>query len=270
MEQFFEKVKGRVRRAASPALTREQKERRRLAVLPRYTETITDLPGFPCLIPDGPSFLASWEEIFDREIYNFHAGDEPVRILDCGANVGVSCLYFYKRFPHAKITAFEPDPKIFKYLKKNLADAGCRNIELVPKAVWSSTTTLRFQSEGADAGRIDAGNGDNLIEIPAIRLGDFLNEPVDLLKMDIEGAETEVLKDIATRLHGVRNAFVEYHSFAGQPQTLGALVQILVDAGFRVHVHHVHVAPRPFLEIKSHLGMDMQLNIFARRDRPAI
>jgi FkbM family methyltransferase len=266
MENIFTRLKRALHRASAPGVTPAAGERLRLATLPRYVETLTELPGHPWHIPDGPSFLASWEEIFDREIYNFNAGDGPVRILDCGANVGVSCLYFSKRFPQAKITAFEPDPKIFGFLQSNLASAGCRNVELIAKAVWSANTTLRFQSEGADAGRVEAGAGSNMIEVPAIRLRDFLAGPVDLLKLDIEGAETEVMQDIAPCLQTVRHIFVEYHSFAGRPQTLGSLIQILTDAGFRVYVHPMHVAPRPFLEIKSHLGMDMQLNIFARRE----
>lgn len=264
------KLKQAVHRVTARQRTPEQAERYRLAALPRYVETTTNLPGFAWRIPDGPSFLASWEEIFDRGIYDFNAGSGPVRILDCGANVGVSCLYFHQRFPRAKIIAFEPDPKIFSYLQGNMASAGCRNIELVAKAVWSANTTLRFHSEGADAGRVEPGMENQGIEIPAVRLRDFLNEPVDLLKLDIEGAETEVMLDLAPCLGGVRNIFVEYHSFAGRPQTLGRLVQILADGGFRLHLHPVHVAPQPFLEVPSHLGMDLQLNVFGSRKTAVI
>ena len=265
MKNVLRSLKLAFHNTLAPNQARVNGERFRLATLPRHVETTTGLPGFPWKIPDGLSFLASWEEIFDREIYNFRQNNGEPRILDCGANVGVSCLYFRKRFPHAKITAFEPDPKVFAYLQSNLAVSGCQDIELIGKAVWSSNTTLRFQSEGADAGRIDSGEGPNAIMIPAVRLRHFLNESVDLLKMDIEGAETEVMVDIAPCLRNVRNIFVEYHSFAGQPQTLGILVQTLIEAGFRVQVHPMNVSPRPFLEIKSYLGMDMQLNIFACR-----
>jgi hypothetical protein len=63
----------------------------------------------------------------------------------------------------------------------------------------------------------------------------------------------------------VKNIFVEYHSFAGQPQTLGKLLQILIDAGFRFHLHPMSSAQKPFIEVKSHLGMDLQVNIFGYR-----
>ena len=265
MKKLLRRIKLAVHDATGSNPVRHRGERRRLARLPRYMETTTLLPGFACRIPDGPSFLASWEEIFDREIYNFKPAGAAPRILDCGANVGVSCLYFHRKFPGARITAFEPDPKIFAYLKANLATGGCGNVELIAKAVWSSATTLRFQSEGADAGRIEAQDGKNVIEIPTIRLRDFLQEPVDLLKLDIEDAETEVVRDLAPDLSRVKNIFVEYHSFAGRPQSLGALIQTLVDAGFRVQVHPMNAAPQPFLEVKTHLGMDMQLNIFGYR-----
>jgi FkbM family methyltransferase len=269
MDSFLTRAKRVIHRATQPPLPPGAHERVRLARMPRYVETVTELPGFLFRIPDGPSFLSSWEEIFDREIYDFNAGAGPVRILDCGANVGVSCLFFSRRFPEAKITAFEPDPKIFAYLQGNLASGGCRNVELLAQAVWSENTTLRFQSEGADAGRVDAGGGKGLIEIPAVRLRDFLTGPVDLLKLDIEGAETVVLKDIAPNLHWVRHLFVEYHSFAAKPQTLGEIVQLLTDGGFRLHFQPMFPAPRPFIEVPSHLGMDMQLNIFGWREAAA-
>lgn len=268
MKKFLNRLKRAIHKVTAPgqAFPRHALwERHRLATLPRYVETTTNLPGFLFRIPDGQSFLASWEEIFDREIYGFSHASVAPRILDCGANVGVSCLYFLKRFPNARITAFEPDPKVFAYLKDNLTNAGGTGIDLIPKAVWTSVATLQFQSEGADGGRIGNGEGKNVIKIATVRLRDFLTESVDLLKIDIEGAETEVVLDIAPLLENVMNIFVEYHSFAGQPQTFGKLVQTLIEAGFRVQVHPMHVAPRPFIKVDSYMGMDMQLNIFGYR-----
>ena len=263
MKNFLQKIRAAVGYAkASPA----QRELWRLAGMARREATTTNLPGARWRIPDGPSFVASWTEIFDREIYHFVPAGGAPRILDCGANVGVSCLYFHRHFLGARITAFEPDPEIFACLQENLAASGCTGIELVRKAVWSADTVLQFESDGADGGRIEAGGGARRQEVPAVRLKNFLAEPVDLLKLDIEGAETEVLRDIAPALALVRNVFVEYHSFAGQQQTVGELMQILVAAGFRLHVHPVNTAPQPLVATPVHLGMDMQLNIFARRE----
>jgi hypothetical protein len=88
---------------------------------------------------------------------------------------------------------------------------------------------------------------------------------VDFLKIDIEGAETETLKDCADRLGNVENLFVEYHSFDGERQTLDTLIGILAGAGFRLHVHSPNASPQPFVHRDLNAGMDLQLNIFAFR-----
>ena len=241
-------------------------ESRRLSSLPRHCETATNLLGFAALIPDGPSFAAAWREVFEKETYRFTTNHPAPRILDCGANVGLSCLFFKQVFPQARLTAFEPDPGILAYLKPILIKAGLTDLELVPKGVWSSATTLRFASEGSDSGRIGTLPGAKVIEIDTVRLKDYLGETIDFLKMDIEGAETEVLSDCADRLGNVRRLFVEYHSFKGQAQTLDQLLALLRTAGFRVQIHPVLASAQPFVAIVEHLEMDLQLNIFAYRE----
>ncbi len=136
---------------------------------------------------------------------------------------------------------------------------------MIARAVWSSATTLRFSSEGADAGRFGEIPKAKVIEVATIRLRDYLSETVDFLKIDIEGAETEVLRDSAQLLGNVRNLFVEYHSFVETRQTLDELLSIISNAGFRLHVHPVRTAPKPFYGVGDYLGMDLQLNLFAYR-----
>jgi hypothetical protein len=104
-----------------------------------------------------------------------------------------------------------------------------------------------------------------LRKVQAVRLRPHLaGKPVDLLKIDIEGAETLVLKDCADLLSNVERLFVEYHSFGDRPQTLHEVLAILSDAGFRVYVSSAGSA-QPFVRRESYLGMDMQLNIFAMK-----
>jgi hypothetical protein len=123
---------------------------------------------------------------------------------------------------------------------------------LVDRAAWTSETTLDFFREGADAGRLQQPLADGTrCTVLTVRLRDYITQRVDLLKLDVEGAETDVVLDIADRLVDVRRVFVEYHSFAGQPQRLHELVGVLHASGFRQPLN---------------LGMDLQLNIFAYRD----
>jgi FkbM family methyltransferase len=270
IKSFPAKIKSRIHALTSPgpALSwRQRREIARLLRMPRYVETTTSLLGYTANIPDGPSFISIWREIFLNSVYKFCANSQSPRILDCGANIGLSCVYFKTLFPCSRITAFEPDPKIFIYLKNILAGARLHDIELIPKAVWSSATTLQFSSEGADAGRVATASVSRTIEIGTVRLRDYLSEPIDFLKIDVEGSETEVLVDCAQHLANVRHVFVEYHSFAGQTQTIGKLLAVLTDAGFRMHIHPELTSASPFVAVNQYHGMDLQLNIFAYRDR---
>ena len=96
---------------------------------------------------------------------------------------------------------------------------------------------MRFAAEGSDAGRLGDDGG---LEVPTVRLRDWLDRDVDLLKMDIEGAEVDVLLDCADRLDRVGSLVCEYHSFAGRPQRLGEMIGGLEGAGHRVIVDGRH------------------------------
>ncbi len=76
----------------------------------------------------------------------------------------------------------------------------------------------------------------NSLPVSAIRLYDLLDKEIDFLKIDIEGAEIEVLKDCEDRLKNVVNIFVEYHSNPNDKQELDAVLSILTNAGFRYDI----------------------------------
>jgi FkbM family methyltransferase len=260
----------RVQHWARLGLQREyrwrSREVERLRKIPRYTRTNTDLLGARLEIPDAASFLVLHEDLIVREAYRFNAtGTEPL-IIDGGANIGVSTIYFKKAHPKSRIIAFEPDPEIFQILDENCRAFGLRGVELVQKALWASEGSLDFKREGSDAGRVSRKSDiGEIISVPACRLRPYLNEEVEMLKLDIEGAETAVLQDCADLLSNVHHLFVEYHSFVDSPQTLTMIFGLLRDAGFRVHVQSPMSSLQPFFRREAYLGMDLQLNIFAFR-----
>ena len=238
----------------------------RLTKLPDYTPTSTELLGPKLEIVDAKSFLYTHGEIFEREIYRFKTVKKAPLIIDGGANIGLSVIYFKKMFPESRIVAFEPDPRIFSVLKRNCESFAFDKVDLIPKGLWTTETTLQFKQEGAEAGRItQQGNPAKLIDVPTVRLRDYLDQEIDMLKFNIEGAETEVLLDCADKLQNVERLFVEYHSLADEPQTLHKLTGLLTESGFRLHVHSVGISDHPFIWRSVNYGMDMQLNIYAVR-----
>jgi FkbM family methyltransferase len=259
----------RFRRPAESEAPAWRNEIARLQALPRYQPTETKLFGESLRLVDAASFLASYREIFDEEIYKFASRSSNPLILDCGANIGLGEIYWKRLYPAARIIAFEPDPVVFETLSWNCSQRQLRNVELVSKAVWNGPGEVSFLSEGADAGHVALGNLRDVrqtIQVPSVRLRDYLSEPIELLKLDIEGAEFEVLSDCQNNLENVKHLFVEYHSFLGQEQRLDEIFSILKRNGFRIHVKSQLVTPMPFVDRLNYLGLDNSLNIFAYRD----
>jgi FkbM family methyltransferase len=243
------------------------RELARLHRIPRYQPIDTTIFGQPVRLVDSVTFIGGYREIFDGGIYGFKAKTDTPRIIDCGANIGLSVIYFKKLYPKSRLTAFEPDPTIFATLAYNVAQLGFTGIELEQKAVWINHSGVSFQVEGGFSGRIPMpGDESRLISVESVRLRDYLNEKVDFLKVDIEGVEAEVLHDCKDLLPNVEHLFVEYHSHVSQKQTLHEVLAIFADAGFRYHVTEAFTRQQPFLDKHDLLGMDLQLNIFGYRD----
>ena len=191
---------------------------------PRYTTMLINLFGKPFEIVDSMSFLWIYNDIFKLEVYKFISQNTRPLIIDCGANIGVSILYFKTLYPESKIIAFEPDIKVFNALEKNMNSFGFNDVKLIGKALWNSETVLEFTSEGGDAGRIfQSESQSSTYQVQTVRLRDYLEQPVDFLKIDIEGAETTVIEDSWDLLCNVNKLFVEYHSFVNKNQSLNPI-----------------------------------------------
>jgi FkbM family methyltransferase len=239
----------------------------RLRKLPRYQSSSVTFLGKQITVVDAATFLGGYREIFQQGIYNFRAKSEAPRIIDCGANIGLSVIYFKQLYAKSRVLAFEADSKIFSALKYNLDQFGFADVQIEQKAVWVHNTGVNFHPEGGYSGRITLpGDEGPATPTESVRLRDYLNEPVDFLKIDIEGAETEVMRDCQDQLVGVDHLFVEYHSHIRQEQTLDELLSIFKNAGFRYHITDAYTREQPFIDHRDMLGMDLQLNIFGYRD----
>jgi len=230
---------------------------------PRHKMFTILFEGSELIVPDNASFLSQEKEIFKDEIYNFHCNNMSPFIIDAGANIGVSIIYFKKKYPNSKIIAFEPDKFIFNVLKKNIYNFSFCDITLINKGLWDKDGIFDFRSEGSDSGRVINSNSDDInksVELTSLK--NYIDRKIDFLKIDIEGAETKVLIDIQKQLHFVEKIFIEYHSFKDQKQTLNEVINILTKAGFRLYISSPSLLSlSPFMKLNSYNDMDMQLNI---------
>ncbi|MDJ1480450.1 FkbM family methyltransferase [Cytophagaceae bacterium YF14B1] len=234
----------------------------------RYKAREVNFLNFEIVVPDCQSFLWQFKEIFADENYRFLSNTSSPLIYNCGANIGIDTLYFKHLYPDAHIKAFEADPTIAGYLSRNIQKNNLQNIEIINQAVWNENTTISFSAEGADGGSVIVGA--KTTQVPATRLKDWLEKEtmIDLLKMDIEGAEVAVIRDCKNSLGRIRHLFIEYHAYLGEPQALGEILQILTDSGFRYFIRSEADRKQPFVNRTNHKTpvMDLQLNIFAYKD----
>jgi len=243
-----------------------ESERKRLLKYPGFTEGEVSFFGKPFYFTDASGFLHSLEEIFQQEIYKFTSEKDDPYIIDCGANMGLSVLYFKTLYPKSTIICFEPDESTCKILKKNTAEYG-DSVEVHEEAVWTEDKDLTFFSEGSLAGSlvVDFAHKKNSKTVKAIDFKTYLNRKIDFLKIDIEGAENELIFDIQEYLHLVDKMFLEYHGLIGEPQNLGKILDLLTAKGFEYYIRLAgDTMQYPFCGEKP-LNFNQQLNILCYR-----
>ncbi len=151
-----------------------------------------------------------------------------------------------QRYPRATITAFEADPVLAAICRRNLAANAAADVDVQAAAVWTADGDIEFICEGADSGAIASLDPPVLGEkqvVPAVRLRDRLREPIDLLKIDIEGAEVPVLEDCRAALHTVRNMVIDLHEFDPARRRTGQLFDLLAAAGFAFDIRSLSPLP---------------------------
>ncbi|MEX5215242.1 MAG: FkbM family methyltransferase [Nitrospiraceae bacterium] len=188
-------------------------------------------------INDGPNFFMQYKDIFINRIYHFDSTVPDPMIVDCGGNIGMSVLYYKQVYPMARVIVFEPDPLVYGYLQDNMARNRLNDVQLVQAAVAGREGTLAFHSDGKYGSNLVSGTaalptGWTRQEVPCVRLRGYLTQPIDFVKINIEGAEWETLADCGERLRMVREMVIEYHHLPTLPRTLHRILDLLDRQGF--------------------------------------
>lgn len=202
-----------------------------------------DVAGFRVAYPNQAYALFLLHEIFVNAEYDFLARTSRPRIVDCGANIGMALLFFKARYPHAEVLAFEPEPETFGRLARTIESNGLESVVAEQAAVTERGGTVTLYRDTSDAGSIVASidrawGGRVGTEVRAVRLSDRVDAPVDFLKLDVEGAEYGVMRDLVSTgaIRWVREAVVEYHELADEPDAGARMMEALRTAGFDVSV----------------------------------
>ena len=185
------------------------------------------------------------DEVLVNDVYGYEALAPKPHILDVGASNGLFCFSVLKRFPGARVTAVEPLPENISLLRRNLSAFSDGRVSIVEGAVTpgrAPSTNLTVPVDVARWGGLGASivprarfasRETGEIEVGAHSLSDLISGPVDLLKMDIEGAEYDVLMENRDALEQVAQIAAELHMDVGHTsERLAELVGMLTEAGF--------------------------------------
>ena len=230
--QFLESPPGRVVsrvravyraiRGVGPSATLQLVRRRVAAAFGQDNRAIYEIkvPGYPHPVKirggNGSDGFAFYQILAMKDFDIFQDFGAPRLMIDAGANIGMSSIYFLNRYPKLKVVAIEPDPETFEICRINLAPYSDR-VVLIQGAIWSScgrvtlvkgelewNSHVRQAEAGAD-GSVEAYDVSALIAAGG-------GGPVDLLKVDIEGGELELFGcNTEAWLPAVKNISIEFH-----------------------------------------------------------
>lgn len=179
---------------------------------------------FPKLDHSFSSYEALWipeilQELWIKKVYDGVFGERTdMVVIDAGANCGLATQYFYD---HSKqIYSIEPSPEHFEALSKNKEFNKWDKVKLYNKALANhdGNAKLNINSGNRTANSLtnEYGHGQEIVETITLKtiFDENKIESVDFLKMDIEGAEDQVIEspDFAEVAPKIKAMIVEYHN----------------------------------------------------------
>lgn len=172
--------------------------------------------------------ISAFNKIFvwkDYHLPNYAIPEDVLTIVDLGSNIGFSIVYFSMRFPNVRIIGVEPNQENYELAMKNTQKVG--NLTLVRAGIWSSRcfVSILNNDDRPDSFQVVECDPDTTGAIPAFSIQDLLKDysldTIDILKVDIEGAEIQLLENgkrdwlnrvhtLVIELHGqeIRNSLV--------------------------------------------------------------
>ena len=194
-----------------------------------------------------------FREIFINQCYWFITDKKEPVIIDCGSHFGQAVIYFKMMYPDAKIICFEPDDHTFSILKHNIESNGIQDVEIHNKAVSDYDGEISFYNiEDSKSSVVMSTikervpNGvKNVAE--ATRLSNYINSTIDFLKMDVEGSELLVLKELkeSGKLQYIKQMVIEYHHHIKEHEdNFSHTLELLEDAGFGYQIEAEFLYPR--------------------------
>jgi FkbM family methyltransferase len=197
-----------------------------------------------CVIETGGTAVASlYDEVFCQDLYR---SPKPLpaapRIVDAGGHLGMASLYFLFQYPGCRLTTLEPNPALASLLRRTLAPFGER-ATLFEAALSTRDGTVDFHITADNPINVTGGIDNReapqrevrRLSVPCVDARALLREPIDLMKLDVEGHEFELLQLDQFEPRRVHNLVVEFHDLERREREWNALCRRLIEErGYRI------------------------------------
>ena len=184
-------------------------------------------------------------EVFYKQDYKIEVRD-PTVIIDIGGHIGITTMYFAKKYPEAQIITVEPNASSYKKLVTNIRLNNINNVKLLRSAVTNIDGGEMILYKNLMSGMSSVNNnnyGGEFIgreKVKTITLRRLLSDNkirnVDLIKIDCEGCEFDILMNLESVIfRRIKNMIIEYHNSYSK-FSHSDLKKKLVDNGFKVKI----------------------------------
>jgi len=166
------------------------------------------------------SDLPTFEQVFIDNEYDFVTENPPKVIVDAGANIGLASIYFANKFPDSEIFAIEPETSNYELLCSNVAPYS--NIRPLKAALWDKNEEISLVDPGlgkwgfmTQGKKSEESLGNVCHKVPGVTIDKIMEDnklpSIDILKIDIEGAEREVFHNTSSWIDRVDAIIIELH-----------------------------------------------------------
>ncbi len=207
-------------------------------------------------------------EIFVNRLYNCYLDTRSPVIFDIGSNIGIATFFFKLLYPDSTIYCFEPDPETFSILERNVRDNDLKDVFTINAGLsdfsgestlfvpsWSCGSSSLYEEkiiiEKGFADQNISGNTVKEKRVDILRCSDFIKEKgidhIDILKIDAEGAEEKIIKDMIPSLNMVDLIILEYHYSKDflHKDSLANIVSCLEESEFIVSLKPLWMTGEP-------------------------
>jgi FkbM family methyltransferase len=207
-----------------------------IAFLPQKPQVSISVGGTSFLLPNH--FSSQWllKEIYWEEVYLPAANlQQPIRLLDLGANAGLASSFFAAKYGLRKLVCVEPDPANFERLTSNLKNWG-EWVTLLPVAVAPVAGTVLLDHSTRNPIQISSTTSATGHRVAAIGILELLEAGFDVVKMDIEGAEWPIIEHLCKHNAWARAGYwlMEWHGEQEQKGIVEMLMHFCVQNRYRL------------------------------------